>query len=244
MRGKLAGCLCALALVGGLVASAPRAEAAAILLQSGNPAAGQTESCANPFNASTACVAITPDSLWQGTHPAFAPNLPGFQNLASSQASWVSFAKTGVGPDNVVVPQNLYAPSMIYTLTFNAPADARIIANIWADDTAKILVDGVFINSATFDTSFADNHICEDSAPSCTPGKDYVVDTLLGAGTSHSLEFDVYQIGNGTTNNSNPFGLLFVGEVDPVPEPPAALLLAAGLSGFLLFARRRRAAAI
>ena len=64
------------------------------------------------------------------------------------------------------------------------------------------------------------------------------VDLVLGTG-DHNIDFAVYQrvvLADGT---GTPFGLLFAGELTPVPEPASILLLGSALTAVGMASKRR-----
>lgn len=177
-------------------------------------------------------------------HPAWEPDNPAFGDEETTSATWISFGPTGYGPDDLTVPFNDTLPGLIYQLFFTAEGNTLIDTKVWADDTALIFVDGVAINAGV-DIDPSHNHTCQDAnaqTPSCTPGSAIEISALLGAGTTHVLEIWAWQLGRGTNNNSNPFGIMYVGVVqDPsVPEPGMAMALATMLGGMGFIAHRRR----
>jgi hypothetical protein len=52
-------------------------------------------------------------------------------------------------------------------------------------------------------------------------------------GAAHTIQFDVFQRGGDA------FGLLFQGDLQPVPEPATMLLVGAVLAGVGIISRRR-----
>jgi hypothetical protein len=174
-------------------------------------------------------VAITPDPNWQ-------PNNPG-----ASSAVWVSFRDTGAG-GGVVAPD--VTPPLTHAnateiFTVNIPAGFSLLTlTVWADDTAGLSLNG----GATYLTpgggALAPNPTqgahCAATALSCFPGGGALFSIPLG-GLAQTLEFDVFQRAGG------PFGLLYAGDLTPVPEPATMLLLGSALTGVGFLSRRRRA---
>ena len=196
------------------------------------------ELCGSPAMgvAMGACSFIVAHPAWQGDNPAFG-------EFETTPATWISFGPTGYGPDNLTVPYNPNLHSLVYQLHFEAEGNTLINTKVWADDTALIFIDGVAINPGV-DINPSHNHTCQDAntqTPSCTPGNSIEISALLGAGTAHVLEIWAWQLGTGTSNNSNPFGIMYVGVVQApsVPEPGMALALATMLGGMGYVARRR-----
>ena len=177
-------------------------------------------------------VAVTPHPNWQN------------QALTNPTATWISYALTGISPDNVVAPFKAgctvgtgvgCSPLMIVEETIDfGSLTGSINLKAWADDTIDVYLDG---NKVVF-ANFTQN-VCADGAPGCEPNEFATIVDNLGPG-QHTLRFEVYQIGTGTTNDSNPFGLLYSGTATTVPEPVTLSLLGAGLLGLGFAARRRR----
>jgi hypothetical protein len=180
-------------------------------------------------------VATAPHPLWQANNPF------------GSSAVWISYADTGYG-GSVLAPANGSATNldgthviMTVTESFAAGAGGSLHLTVWADDTARVLIDG----SQVFAPNFTQN-ICANGQIGCTPVNGGVIDYVFLTGGQHTLAFDTFQVGSGLNTLNNPFGLLFAGEltdlvrpgVDPVPEPSTWLLLGSGLAGMILWRKR------
>jgi hypothetical protein len=174
---------------------------------------------------------ITPHSLWQ-------QNLPD-----GTEARWISYANTGIGGDTLA-PQagSGLSPTgqlviMTITETFTANAGSSIFTRAWADDTVRVLLDGIEIIAPSFTQD-----ICAAVAPGCQPGEAGSATADILTSGLHTLTFEVYQVGSGGDPDSNPFGLLYWGQVTQapaVPEPATLALFGAGLMG-LGMARHKR----
>ena len=182
-------------------------------------------------NTPCALQAITPHSLWQ-------PNLP---SIAGYGGVWVSYANTGVG-GNTLAPQagstlnpTGRASIMDVSETFNLSNGGALDLYVWADDTADVFLDNVLQIAANFS-----QNVCANGSIGCEPGEYFHLNTLLGTG-NHALTLRAYQTGSGTTPSSNPFGLLYSGNVTvntlsqnlSVPAPDALVLMLTGLVGLL-----------
>jgi len=171
-------------------------------------------------------VAITPDPWWQPGGPAN----PG--DPTDHSAVWISYEATGWG-DGQFQPTEGTTPVVTVSDTFNSGA-GMLILDVWADDTAAVILDGQYLWNAVFTQS-----ICSGQPIGCQSQDGGVFNIPIAAG-EHELDFVLYQVGTGTTTSTNPFGLLFTGTapadppndtplypqvVGPVPEPKAWILL-------------------
>lgn len=164
-------------------------------------------------------------------NPAWQPNNPG-----TSSGVWVSFnAGHGtVGPNVAAANADPGNQTVTFNYSFSLTGPARLSLNIWADDTARILVDGVerIAGNGIQDTT------CAAGAIGCEPAENGVISGLLLGTGSHDIDFAVYQrVLNGTIGT--PFGLLFAGDLTPVPEPASILLLGSALTAVGMASKRR-----
>jgi hypothetical protein len=177
-------------------------------------------------------VAITPHSAWQANNPG------------GSGAVWISYANTGIG-GSTLAPQAGSAANpagtaviMTVTETFAAGIGATLSMQIWADDTARVLIDGVALIAANFAQG-----TCAAGSIGCEPNEFGTIEYTFTTDGTHTLAFEVFQVGNGTNPNDNPFGLLYAGTLTAaVPEPGTLALFGAGLAGMGLLRRRRHSA--
>lgn len=179
--------------------------------------------------------AISAHELWQGNDPL------------GRGAEWVSYADTGV-LGTTLAPQrgsseNPDGRALIFSVEEVFDVDllgGDLFVSIWADDTAEIWLDGTRLLEANFS-----QEICARGSIGCEPGEQGEIAASL-AGGQHTLRIDVFQVGRGDSNGSNPFGLLYSGdltggvrneEAAPTPEPSAAWVFAIGAG---LLGRRAR----
>jgi hypothetical protein len=219
MTGLLAGIVGAVSLISG---------ALAFPLISGDG----SEACAyvSPLAGSGTCSVQTITA-----HPLWMPD-------NSLNAKWISYGPTGYQDAGPYAPRDPNLPLFRVSETFTLTLSALLSVSVWADDTAEVFIDGVSVFAPNFTQS-----ICANGSIGCEPGELGFVSQLLAAG-SHTVGFEVYQIGTGTNTGSNPFGLLYTGSVEAIgtgtsiAEAPAALLILTGLMGVGLFGGRRRRA--
>jgi hypothetical protein len=172
-------------------------------------------------------VTVTPDPLWQPNDP----QNPGDSN--DSSAVWISDAESGYG-DSQFQPYEGTTPVVTVLENFQS-GQGLLQLNVWADDTADVILDGNYLAHAVFTQS-----ICSGQPIGCRPQDDGQFNVPLTAG-NHELEFVMYQVGTGTDTTSNPFGLLFTGTAPAaaVPEPAQALPLGCVSIGLALAFRRK-----
>ena len=226
---KAAGVLAFVALL--LIAGVTEAPAVAFNSTAGIGSCSGTATFPLPTTCVGGFVAITPDPAWQ-------PNNPGILN--ASPAVWVSYANTGSG--GLVVTPNATPPltpaNATETFTVSIPAGfASLSLLVWADDTAGVRVGGApaYLASTTPGAS-APNPVqggnCAAGGLTCIPGGGAAFFIPLG-GLANTVSFDVFQ------RDGASFGLLYQGELTPVPEPASLLLVGTALAVVGYVSRRR-----
>ena len=153
-------------------------------------------------------------------------------------SSWVG-ENIGFEPHNTTNPAKGFYD---YETTFDATGLFTLKGDVLADDTVRVLLNGVeIIGPGMLGT---DVH-CAGSAPGCDLGTEFdeTVHSFVGIGVN-TLDFIVQQAGTG---HEDPSGVDFSGTVElpvstsPVPEPSSLVLLASGLLGAAGYIRRRLA---
>jgi hypothetical protein len=212
----------ALTAVLALAAPVPQASAVPIITGDGETWTG---GAAIGGDAGTTVV-IDAHPLWQPTHPD------------GSVAEWISYANTGFGGTQLAPrlgsPTNPDGTAVIMTVyeRFFAAAGDVLDMKVWADDTARVRVDDLVLAEPNFS-----QNICANGVIGCEPGEAGVFSHVFTTTGIHTLSFDVFQVGSGGDPSSNPFGVLYVGELTQTPqrqpqrtpEPASLMLLGVGL---------------
>lgn len=168
-------------------------------------------------------------------HPAWQP--PG-------AGQWISYTDTGpVG--TTLAPPSGTTPVFSVFEAFSVTGPSTLSLTVWADDTAGILLNGNLLSPLSGAAPNFTQGTCASGALGCEPREAGIFNAALGVG-SHTLEFQVYQVGTTQTPRSNPFGLLYEGSVDDpgpgpsaVPVPMSGALAAAAFAGMLMLRRKR-----
>ena len=181
--------------------------------------AGLTTSMSGVFTVATAA-----HPVWQASHP-INPGDP-----TDTSAVWISYADTGYGG-------TYFQPYMGTTPAFSVfdsftSGTGILNLNVWADDSADVLLDGIYLTHAFFT-----QNTCSGQPIGCTPKDVGSFHANLTSG-NHTLEFVVYQTGTGDNTTNNPLGLLYTGTA-PAPEPASCFLAGAALIAVGLVKRRR-----
>jgi hypothetical protein len=163
-------------------------------------------------------VAITPHSLWQTNNPVNP------MNSEDTSAVWISYAPTGYNDSSFQSYSSTSPVVSIFHDFTSGPGYLRL--NVWADDTAEVLLDGNQIYAPIFTQS-----TCSGQPIGCLP-EDMGSIYAQFSGGSHRLEFRLFQVGTGGDSGSNPFGLLYTGgafsefqsQVSQTPEPATWIL--------------------
>jgi hypothetical protein len=179
----------------------------------------QLDSAPGLLNSLTAAtVAIPVDARWQPNNPL------------GSAAVWISHSTD-------FVPFAGTAPVLSVFHDFVTPLAGTLALSVWADDTAEVLLDGVQVFAPNFALG-----ICANGPIGCEPPEAGAISAQFAAG-AHLLEFRLFQMGNGLTVETNPFGILYSGEASwgaPVPEPGTWLLAGFWLVAIISVWRKRR----
>ncbi|MBS1858199.1 MAG: hypothetical protein JST11_22705 [Acidobacteria bacterium] len=158
----------------------------------------------------TTTVAIGVHPLWQANHPV-NPGVPG-----DSSAVWISYEDSGY-QGTQFQPYKGTVPVFALTQTFDASAGETLKLHVWADDTAGVFLDGTQLKAPVFTQS-----TCSGQPIGCRSQDLGNFSVQLATSGSHTLRFDVYQVGTGGDTTSNPMGLLYTGAV---PDGGMTLML-------------------
>jgi hypothetical protein len=170
-----------------------------------------------------------------GPNMTIAPH-PAWEGNRTGGGSWISFANTGDAGtvlDNVLDFSDL--PSIVFfeRVTVGTGSILNAVLNVWADDTARILINGTIVQSP----NPVQDGACAAGSLGCQPGEGISANiaSFLHAG-ENQLVFQVFQRGGG------PAGLMYDGSVTTLgaPEPATFGMMTTAALGGLVFAFRKR----
>lgn len=159
-------------------------------------------------------------------------------NPGGSNAVWVSFdASHGTNGSGPAVASDGTPGNETVTFNYNfSIATAGFLTfSVWADDTAQVILDGV---SLILPNPIQDG-ACAAGAVGCEPGEAATFANLALLAGTHNLDFLVHQRVLLSDETGTPFGLLFAGDLTPVPEPASILLLGSALTAVGMASKRR-----
>ena len=153
---------------------------------------------------------VTPHSAWQTNDPN------GYG------AEWISYGKTGIAGSTLAPPSGQDVVVRIFETLYVKAGDILSL-QVWADDTAEVFVGSISKNIPNFTQS-----TCANGPIGCQPHEFGQIHHEFTSAGAFNLRFDLFQVGTGDTNPSNPFGLLYSGTLTStsVPEPSVLALLA------------------
>lgn len=216
----------AVLLLAGTAASAQAAVTSVLspVVTSFHSQAGSTITAIAGASTNAAAVEVTPNGLWVGQGVAFG----------NAAARWISTnPNTGDNPA-FVPPNDGSTPYMVVeeTFTLTAGQSGFLSFETFADDTARLVLNGVELFAGNFS-----QNICADGVIGCQAGEGLKLSDIPLALGLNTLTFEVFQVGGSS------FGLQYAGEAAITPLPAALPLLAAAAGGLGVIARRRRTAA-
>jgi hypothetical protein len=222
--------IAALALVGTVV---PASAIAIFSTDGGNDGTGVL-TC---LDGAVACGA--PGNIFALNAPLPSPWVPN--NPGGSNAVWVSFnanhSQDGQGPNVAQSDTDVTNgdPTVTFRYSFSLALPATLSFSVWADDTAGVLLDGLSLAAP----NGVQDGACADGAIGCENGEEATFSNLALASGAHTIDFEVYQRVLNENGSGTPFGLLFAGDIAPVPEPATILLLGSALTAAGVASRRR-----
>jgi hypothetical protein len=154
-------------------------------------------------------------------HPAWVPHGTAFGN---GDARWIADTAASSPKNSKPVPY------MVVEETFSLAAwqKGTVSFEAYADDTARVLLNGIELMPANFSQG-----TCAAGKIGCEPGEGGLFSDLALVAGLNTLRFEVFQVGGG------PFGLQYAGATTVTPIPAAAALLGTALAGLGWAARRR-----
>lgn len=178
--------------------------------------------------AGSAIVALGGAPVSQGAvvisdpHPAWVSHGTAFGN---ANARWVADSAASSPANSTSTPYMVIEESFV----LGAKQKGLLSFEAFADDTARVLLNGVELIAANFTQGY-----CAIGSIGCEPGEGATFSNLALVAGLNTLRFEVFQVGGG------PFGVQYAGTSAVTPIPAALPLLGTALAG-LGWAVRRRA---
>lgn len=182
-------------------------------------------------------ISIVTDTTWSWQCNAVCAG-SGTASAASVAGPW-AIPTTGTWISSVA--DNSVQPNTVVTFSkeIDFGAGSLLTLNVWADDTAEVLIDGTaltMLNPGSAPNNDLSDGVCATGPLGCEQDEAGQFSALLSG--SHTLQIRVSQL---FQNEPTPFGALGEGDLTAVPEPMTILLLGSALAAAGVASRRRLA---
>ena len=183
-------------------------------------------------------ISIVTDTTWSWACDAVCGGSAPTSSAAAVAGPW-AIPTTGTWISSVA--DNSVSPNTVVTFSkvIDFGAGSLLTLSVWADDTAKVLIDGValtLLNPGSAPNTDLSDGICATGALACEQDEAGLFSAFRSG--SHTLQIQVSQLFQG---EATPFGALGEGDLAAVPEPATILLLGSALAAAGVVSRRRLA---